>query len=274
MGNLPFLINSELTNQKIKKQLEMDLKLSPQNFTVYYQPMFKISDTDRPWGYEALSRWVNPSNIPPSIFIPILENDVKLLCEFSLLVTKEVIKDINLWMQLQPEELHVTLNLSFNTLNKPEYVEQLIKIIYYYPNVANVLFLEITESREIELTETFVNSIETLRCLGVKFALDDFGSGFSDIRSLTLPFWSIVKIDKWLTERIISSSSELNAFVEFAEFFISRHSYFVFEGIESIQQHFILKEKFKSQALLQGFYYAKPMPADDIVNRFLLAVSG
>ncbi|WP_182020113.1 EAL domain-containing protein [Vibrio diabolicus] len=268
METSPFLIDSEILNQKIKNQLEVDLKRSPQNFVVHYQPIFRVSDTDKPWGYEALSRWISPYNIPPSIFIPILESDAKLLSKFTMLVTQKVIEDIKIWMRLQSEVLHVTLNLSFNVLNEPEYTEQLRKIIFCYPDVADILFLEITESHEIELTDVFINSIESLSCLGVRFALDDFGAGYADIRSLTLPFWSIVKIDKLLTEKIINSNSELNAFTEVAEFFFPSHSYLVFEGVELEQQHLFLKGTFESQVLSQGFFYAKPMLSDDIVKRF------
>lgn len=268
METSPFLIDSEILNQKIKNQLEVDLKRSPQNFVVHYQPIFRVNDTDKPWGYEALSRWINPCNISPSTFIPILESDAKLLSQFTMLITQKVIEDIKIWMRLQSEVLHVTLNLSFNVLNEPEYAEQLRKTIFCYPDVADILFLEITESHEIELTDAFINSIESLSCLGVRFALDDFGAGYADIRSLTLPFWSIVKIDKLLTEKIINSNSELNAFTEVAEFFFPSHSYLVFEGVELDQQHLFLKGKFESQVLSQGFFYAKPMPSDDIVKRF------
>ncbi|MBY7702937.1 EAL domain-containing protein [Vibrio harveyi] len=258
----------EISEIEIKKRIELDLKLAQHEFYILFQPISWLGSINKPWGFEALVRWSNPFNIGPSVFIPITEKEPMLRRKLTRLVTRLVIDNIRLFIRKETQVTYFTMNVSFDDLNDSNYVDELKSMLCEAPYIAHRLFLEVTETKKIIMTDAFMKSITTLKNLGVRFALDDLGSGFADQDALKLPIWSIVKIDRSQVCEIGSSDSSLDSLTDLLDNCFSLTPYVVIEGVELARQHFTLKWSLNNDVLVQGFYYAKPMSSSIILARY------
>ena len=245
-----------------RNALELDLRraIEMEELTVAYQPLVDASSCEM-IGVEALVRWNRPGYGPisPDDFIPVAETS-GLIEALGLLVLRKACEAVRQWPNLR-----VAVNVSPGQFRNPAFADFVRSVLNRAEIEAGRVTLEITEGYIIQNPERTRQSIERLKALGVKVALDDFGSGFSSIGYLRQFGFDRIKIDRSLTMNVLDDSRAremLRATVALAR---SLDIPVTAEGIELEEQGRALQEFGCDE--LQGYFYGKPMPEADISKR-------
>lgn len=244
-----------------RNALELDLRVAIESgdLTLAYQPLIDAS-THEMNGVEALVRWNRPGHGPvsPEVFIPIAETS-GLIEALGLFVLRKACETAKQW-----PELRVAVNVSPGQFRNPAFTDYVRYVLKQTEIEAERVTLEITEGYMIQNPQRTRQSIERLKMLGVKIALDDFGSGFSSIGYLRQFGFDRIKIDRSLVEGVTESDSQremLQATVALAR---SLDIPVTAEGIETEEQ--ALAVRLFGCDCLQGYFFSKPVPADRITE--------
>jgi diguanylate cyclase (GGDEF)-like protein/PAS domain S-box-containing protein len=181
----------------LRRALEGDLReaLDEDAFTVAYQPKYAVGDL-RLIGFEALARWTHPVRgvVPPNLFVPIAE-ETGLAWRLSRSVALAACRQVAEWAAAG-RPLPVAVNLSAGHLVTDAAVDLVREALSVTGAPAHLLEVEVTEGVFIRNADAAERALGSLRALGVRVALDDFGAGFSALSYLLrLPFDSL-KIDR------------------------------------------------------------------------------
>lgn len=260
------LVDAELFAEQLVE--EFPKALEEKQFLVYFQPKFDIRD-DKPVlsSAEALVRWIHPSlgMISPGAFIPLFEGDglIAKLDEYVWRRTAEKIAD---WKARLGISVPVSVNLSRADLYDPELVDTMEKIIRESGISRDDLYLEITESAYVSDSSQMVDRVKALREHGFFIEMDDFGSGYSSLNMISeLPI-DALKLDM----KFIRTAFEKKNDTRMISIVIDIADYLkvpvIAEGVETEEQYLELKRL--GCAIIQGYYFSKPVPADEF-ERFL-----
>ena len=260
------LVDAELFAEQLVE--EFPKALEEKQFLVYFQPKFDIRG-DKPVlsSAEALVRWIHPSlgMISPGAFIPLFEGDglIAKLDEYVWRRTAEKIAD---WKARLGISVPVSVNLSRADLYDPELVDIMEKIIRESGISRDDLYLEITESAYVSDSSQMVDRVKALREHGFFIEMDDFGSGYSSLNMISeLPI-DALKLDM----KFIRTAFEKKNDTRMISIVIDIADYLkvpvIAEGVETEEQYLELKRL--GCAIIQGYYFSKPVPADEF-ERFL-----
>lgn len=232
-------------------------------FRLFYQPVMSL-DTGKLAGFEALIRIIHPEDglIPPCDFIDVAENSA-IIFPLGLWIIEEACRQINEWKNifLLDTPLRINVNLSAKQFIHPELTSHIFEITERLEIGENDIAFELTESAFMEDMESA--NIALLELRSKKFALymDDFGTGYSSLSYLMHFPVNVIKIDqsfvKWMH---IDEQSEtlVKSLVALAH---NLGLKVVAEGTDDESHIEILKNCGCDYA--QGYYYAKPLPAED-----------
>ena len=224
-------------------------------FSLYYQPVVE-SGSDRLMGAEALLRWrdVQHGMVMPDQFIPLLEKD-PLFPELGRWILQTALRDAKKIMEMFPDFM-IGVNLSYAQLERPDFVDMVSELLRQEDFPADHLCLEITERCRMLDTDLLRGIIDSLRSIGVRFALDNFGMGSSAIGLLRdLPI-DTIKVDRNFIsdletdERVVALVPHLVAVAEIFGADICA------EGVETKGIYDILK-KYRVNTM-QGFFFSRP----------------
>ena len=151
-------------------------------FHVVYQPIMDLADR-RVLGVEALVRWEHPvlGHLTPDQFIGHAE-DSGLIVPLGRAVLDQACTEIAAWNAAHPRRpLYVSVNLAVRQVAEPELVGQVAEVLDRTGLPPELLQLEVTESELVGPAGRQVDAISSLAALGVRMALDDFGSGYSNL---------------------------------------------------------------------------------------------
>lgn len=247
--------------------IEADLREAVANYalSVHYQPIVDISQGGLVVGAEALARWPRGDKcvVGPDQFIPIAER-LGLIHDLGLQVFGTACRDLAAWLS-QGQDLWISVNLSPPQLDDPQLVDKLTECA----RVAGVdcarIKLEITESGlSLHLNEVD-HMLRQLREAGFLLVLDDFGTGNSSLaRMIRMPF-DTIKVDRGF---VSDCPAGLGAAVVMSVSSLARHlgMKLVAEGVEHEAHERFVREH--GYTLAQGYYYARPMPAEALTNLF------
>lgn len=215
---------------------------------------------------EALVRWHHPEfgMVPPTTFIPWAEQE-GWIHDLGRQVMDMTCRQASVWRE-NGIELIVSVNVSAIQLRNPRFLDEVMDCLTHYTLPANLLEIELTESAFIEDIQLAQSTLNGLRELGVKVTLDDFGTGFSGMRSLQIFPFDYIKIDRGFIQNIESNDSDLSlvgAMISFAKMMQLK---VVAEGVESREQLDILRSLKCDQ--VQGFYFSKPVSPELVELRF------
>ncbi len=256
------IIEEFISNIELEKKLAQALK--NQQFFMYYQPQYD-TQTKRIRGVEALVRWkeLNGKIISPETFIPIAEKNGSILLLGDWII-EECISDFAKWNErFDLKDFLISINVSSLQFKNKNFVNYLISIIKKYNVSPSSIELEITESVFIDNIEEIIKKMKMLKDFGIRFSMDDFGTGFSSLSYLReLPI-DTLKIDKSFINDVVTDGSTRTI----AESIISLSKKLGFdtiaEGVEQEVQYSLLKNIGCEN--IQGFYLGKPQKFDDIV---------
>jgi len=242
-----------------RNALEIDLRAAIESgdLTLAYQPLID-AETYEMNGVEALVRWNRPGfgPISPDVFIPVAETS-GLIEALGLFVLRKACETAKQW-----PELRISVNVSPGQFRNPAFTDYVRYVLKQTEIESSRVTLEITEGYMIQNPQRTRQSIERLKTLGVKVALDDFGSGFSSIGYLRQFGFDRIKIDRSLVDGVTESESQremLQATVALAR---SLNIPVTAEGIETEAQAVAVR-LFGCDSL-QGYYFSRPVPADKI----------
>ena len=239
-----------------------------EGFFLCYQPIVDAV-SEKIIGAEALIRWKNDEYgvVPPVEFVDVLEQD-NLFPELGKWILKTSLQDAKKFIARYPGFI-VNVNLSYTQLEKSNFVDDVLAILDEMDFPPQNLCLEITERCRLLDMKLLKDIFTRLRKQGVKVALDDFGTGFSSIGVLRELPVTTVKIDRSFVMNIEKNSSDQKTVRFISDLADSFSSSVTAEGIETPEmREFLLRFKIKS---LQGFYYSKPLPVDEFMDKYVNA---
>ncbi|WP_339801052.1 EAL domain-containing protein [uncultured Marinobacter sp.] len=233
-------------------------------FVLYYQPKVNMR-TGSVIGVEALVRWQHRERglLPPAEFLPVIQNH-PLSISLDAWVLGEALAQINQWKQDHGCSLPISINLSAMTLQQGKFVEILKHRLSQWPEcAASRLEIEILESSALDDIGAVIEMIQVCRELGVRFALDDFGVGYSSLTYLKRLPANTLKIDQSFVRDMLSDPDDLailKGILGLAQVF---ERDVIAEGVETIAHGECLLDLGCDCA--QGYGIARPMPAEQVI---------
>ena len=174
--------------------------------TLVYQPILDLSSGTMV-GVETLARWYDEElgQVPPDTFVPAAEAS-GLIVELGRRILREACARTSRWPGAG--EHSVSVNVSPVQLRDPGFVDDVRQALELSGLAAHRLWLEITETAMVTDVDDAVATLQGLRDLGVKLALDDFGIGHSSLTLLRRLPLDTVKIDRSLIRRVATDAHE------------------------------------------------------------------
>jgi diguanylate cyclase (GGDEF)-like protein len=236
---------------------ELSRALAARSFELHYQPIVK-ADGGAIVGVEALLRWNHATRgyIPPALFVKVAE-EAGLMDQLGEYVLRKALADAVRW-----PNLYIAVNLSPVQVRDHKFVDLVSAVLAECRIAPPRLVLEITETVLIDDPETAKSRLEALRRLGVRLALDDFGSGYSSLTYLQqLPFDKL-KIDRAFVTALDHSANAgviIQAVVALGR---ALGMSVTIEGIETEEQRVLLRLAGCNE--MQGFLFSKAVPREEI----------
>ncbi|KMT54779.1 phosphodiesterase DibA [Pseudomonas fildesensis] len=259
------LYTEELTahaQNRVEIASEMRRAIEQQELRVYYQPVHDLQDR-RLVGVEALVRWQHPERglVPPSEFIPIAER-TGLIADIDAWVMDQACRQMCRWLAEGAPLSFIAVNVSSRLFARRELYDQVAQVLHDTGLDPAFLELEVTESAVMGDPEMALEQLHRLRELGLRLAIDDFGTGYSSLLRLKrLPVQKL-KIDQGFVAGLPWDEDDAAIVRVVIALAKSMGMQVHAEGIEQVEQAQFLLDH--ACDLGQGYWFGKPMPADEI----------
>ena len=234
--------------------MELDLRkaITAGEFELYYQPIVS-STTGRIRSFEALIRWNHPTNgrVPPDKFIPLAE-ELGLIHSIGSWALSQACKDARNW----PEDVSVAVNVSPNQFKTADLVESVRRALGASGLQSNRLQLEVTETVLLNNTDLTLSMLHDLRELGVRIAMDDFGSGYSSLNYLRKFPFDKLKIDKSFIDNIANDQECVAIVRAVTDLARTLGIETTAEGVETQEQRAVLRNMGCDE--IQGYLISRP----------------
>ena len=245
--------------------------IAADEFILHYQPIVDVA-TGRMTGLESLIRWMHPTRgmIWPGEFIAMAESS-DLILDIGRWVLDRSCRQAKAWHDRWPDagDLQISVNVAARQLEQPDFVAQVAEVVRSSGVDPAKVVLEVTETTLLHNADDAIAKLEALRRLGLGVAVDDFGTGYSSLSYLQRFPVTAIKIardfvavdesdaDGWeLASAIVSMGRALRLTV-------------IAEGVEEPFQLERLRKLRCARA--QGYYLARPLPADEMDKLFAAA---
>lgn len=253
-------IEAMFRKEKELEQLIMD-SIKKERFEVWYQPVFNCKENKFDVA-EALVRLrdYDGNLVNQADFIQIAEK-TGVIDKIGWFVYKETCEFLELHPELSLQGISV--NVSMQQFQNPKLCEQMVSCMEEHHITTDKVRLEVTESVLLYSEKDMQQIMGKFMQNGFQFLADDFGTGYSNFSSVMhLPF-KLIKFDRSLIEKISCNTKDKLAVQSMMELFHNIGLRIVAEGVETKEQQEIIQNM--GADYIQGFYYARPMPKDDLV---------
>jgi diguanylate cyclase (GGDEF)-like protein len=230
---------------------------------VHYHPIVDLS-TRTVHGAEALVRWQHPTLglLQPGAFIEVVEQTGLMGPLTTAVLTNAIIK-CAAW-HAEGRELTVSVNLSVRNLHDPLLPSQVDQLLALHGLPSRFLKLEITESMILSDPERALATVRELGELGVRLAVDDFGTGHSSLANLRMLPVHELKIDRSFVTPMLSDQSDMVIVRSTVDLGHALGLRVIAEGVED-------RETLERLASLgcdraQGHYFSMPVPAEEFIS--------
>ncbi|MGZ7456092.1 putative bifunctional diguanylate cyclase/phosphodiesterase [Pseudomonas sp. Ma2-10] len=253
-------------NARSMADLESELRraLRRDELELHYQPRLNLED-GQIVGLEALVRWRHGERglLPPSEFVPLAEQS-GLIVPLGYWVISRALRDMQALRERGLPALHMAINLSFRQFQDSQLLSTLSRLIAERGVEAQWLEFELTETAVMRRSDLVKQTMDALGRLGVRFSLDDFGTGFSSFVHLnSLPI-ALLKVDKSFVggmEQREENRKLVHAMINLAH---NLNLEVVAEGVETQEQLDLLRGFGCDQ--VQGYLISKPLPLAELVQ--------
>jgi diguanylate cyclase (GGDEF)-like protein/PAS domain S-box-containing protein len=240
--------------------LEIDLRraLAEQQFKLHYQ--MQVDNNGGIFGAEVLIRWQHPEKgiISPIAFIPLAE-DTGLILLIGHWVLQTACLQLKAWeSNLSTRHLVLAVNVSAKQFHQHDFVEQVLTVLQQTGADPTNLKLELTESMLVKNIEAIITKMNILKSKGVKFSLDDFGTGFSSLSYLKRLPLDQLKIDQSFVSGVLDNPSDAAIVRTVIALGQSFDLAVIAEGVETEAQRNFLAVY--GCNYYQGYLFGKPVP--------------
>ena len=258
------MLSREINRQYIVDNL--DRAISEKWIIAYYQPIVRATSR-KVCDEEALARWIDPEKgmLSPADFIPILE-EMRLIYKVDLHIVDTILERFKDQLYTGIPIVPVSINLSRTDFECCDMVEEICSRVDAADVPRELFTIEITESVIGENLDFMRSEISRFQELGFKVWMDDFGSGYSSLDLLKEVQFDTIKFDMRFMRQFDSSPKSRILLTELMRMAISLNIETVVEGVETAEQVEFLSEIGCTK--MQGYYFCKPIPWDQIVDRF------
>jgi diguanylate cyclase (GGDEF)-like protein/PAS domain S-box-containing protein len=248
-------------------ELENDLRraIEQEEFVLRYQPIVRLDDVGGVGRLEALVRWDHPERglLDPDEFIPIAEES-GLVVPMGEQVLEHACRWVVEWHRQFPRRtpLVLSVNLSARQLSRPDLAETVARVLRETGMEGGCLNLDVTEVVYVSTLERHTAVLDRLKGMGVEISIDDFGTIYSSLSYLKRLSADTIKIDKSFVKglgEVVEDTAVVQMIIWLAH---TLGMEVIAEWVESEEQARLLKELGCDMA--QGYYFAKPLPPEEI----------
>ncbi|MCE3001421.1 MAG: EAL domain-containing protein [Xanthomonadaceae bacterium] len=268
MGRNTFQTYVAVPEESHQQRLALEAKLRQaernNELRVYYQPQI-AADSEDVVGMEALIRWEHPElgMISPGFFIPLAE-ETGLIVSIGEWVLRQACADTRRWQDRFGMPLRISVNLSALQLRQPNLAEVVRRAVTDTGLDPKTLELEVTESISVKSIPNLMETLQSLRELGVSIAIDDFGTGQSSLDYIRRFPADRIKIDQVFVRNIgVDPDDEaiVRATIHMAH---NLNLSVVAEGVE-YEEHFAFLREHGCEEL-QGYLFCRPLAPASFEN--------
>ena len=245
-----------------RASLERDLRhaLEHNQFKLYYQS--QVYQNNRVIGAEALIRWIHPERglVSPADFIPLAE-ETGLILPVGQWVLDTACEQLKLWeSQPQTKDLQLAVNVSACQFRQVNFVSLIEQTILRHAINPALLKLELTEGLVLGNVQDAIAKMNALRKIGLRFSMDDFGTGFSSLAYLTQLPLNQLKIDQSFVRNIGIQSTDAIIVQTIIGMAHNLGIEVIAEGVETEAQRAFLEQH--GCPTCQGYLFSRPVPLE------------
>lgn len=257
----------ETLNNYIENRMEWALEHG--EFQMFLQPKMDLRKNTI-IGAEALVRWIieGTNNISPNYFIPLFEQN-GFCTKLDLYMVEQACKQIRKWIDAGISPIPISVNQTKLLLYEDDYVERICSITKKYDVPNKYITLEILEGLALENLEKVSVCIEKLHDQGFSISMDDFGTGYASLTTLSQLQIDELKLDRSFLMQADQNTERnrrkiLEVVVEVAK---RLNITTVAEGIETESHSQLMRDMHCDYG--QGYFYSRPIPANEFTKKFL-----
>lgn len=252
----------------VRLRLEAELRraLRENEFTLVFQPQIDLA-TGRISGAEALVRWNHPERglLVPAEFLAVAEESGSII-DIDRWVLRTACHHYRDWKEAGLEGVHLAVNLSSRHILRRKLSDEVREVLSNLCLPGDWLELEFTETSLIQNSEDVLRALSDIRSLGVRIAIDDFGTGYSSLLYLKRFPIDVLKIDQSFVHGLPHDTEDTSIIEAILAMASRLKLQVVAEGVELAGQAGYLHANGCPQA--QGYFYGRPMTADDFANLY------
>ncbi len=250
--------------QRLRTANDLHRALAEAEFRLVYQPEISLAD-GHITAVEALIRWHHPERglVPPVEFVPLAE-ETGLIEVIGGWVLEQAVTQAARWQQARHDRtpLPVWVNISPRQLGNPSLLRQVAAILDRHDVDPSCIGLEITESALLDDVDAAIAQLASLRGLGLKLAVDDFGTGYASLAYLKRLPVDAVKIDRSFVDGLATDDDDAAIVTAVMGMARALRLSTVAEGVETREQMEVLTAL--GCSLAQGYYFTTPQPASTL----------
>ena len=269
LGQNQFQFYREEFNKKILQRTELKKALNKalenDELTLNYQPLVDLKSGSI-IGTEALLRWNHPGIgcIPPDTFIPIAE-ETGLIYDIGEWVLRTACAKTLYWQESSAfPKLKISVNISVKQFRQKNFIALVTDVLEETKLQPEFLELEITEGLILENISEVIEKMLELKKMGVHFAIDDFGMGYSSLSYIKHFPFDTIKIDKIFIDNITTDANNASIVEAIIGMTKSLGINVLAEGVEHEEQVKFLKDHHSNQ--VQGYYFSKPLDDKELIK--------
>jgi EAL domain-containing protein (putative c-di-GMP-specific phosphodiesterase class I) len=256
-------------NISARTNLENELRkaLANDQFRLFFQP--QVDDAHRIVGAEALIRWQHPARnlVSPLEFIPVAE-ETGLILPIGQWVLETACAQLKTWEQSQQSRnIVLSVNVSAKQFRQADFSAQVQTTILRHKIDPSRLKLELTESMLQDSIEETISTMMELKRMGVRFSLDDFGTGFSSLQYIKRLPLDQLKIDRSFVNDIVTDVGDKAIVTTIVAMALSLNIDVIAEGVETEAQKQLLLDLGCLQ--FQGYLFGQPVNIHDFDSLLL-----
>jgi len=232
-------------------------------FILHYQPQYDL-ETGEMRGVEALVRWKQGEEIvSPARFIPVAE-ECGLIVPLGRWVLEEATRRCAEFNRISAEPLRLCVNVSALQIQRPNFANEVSQVLEEAGLLPNLLVIELTESALMQKPEQGSYAMEQLQRMGVRIAMDDFGTGHSSLNHVSVLPISMIKIDRFFVQNCAKRKTDASILAAIVTMGHALGLKVLAEGVETEEQARVLRDQGCDE--VQGYLYSRPVSAEKLIR--------
>lgn len=248
---------AESTVERLALTADLRRALAEEQFLVQYQPQVEL-ESGRVVGFEALVRWNHPDRgiLMPDQFLGIAEEG-GMIAAIGDWVLHRACRQVRAWADEGFDGVRVSVNLSAGQVRDRQIITTVRSALEENDLAPQQLELELTENILFQETEGAAALLRRIKDLGIRLAVDDFGSGYSTLRQIASFPIDVIKIDKLFASGVLTDTRDAAVVEGLARIAQNLGLSTIGEGIEDTDQ-LEMYRRFGFD-MIQGFVYSPPV---------------